>query len=328
MVSANKILFEAKSNKVSLMTVPIAPDQLTYCAFSDASFLSGKEKFAHQGGLIFATTPELLENKKSVMAPVAWISKKIHRVTRSTLGAEAIALSGTVDRLLWVRLMWEWVNNPTIEWGNPETVLENARRAALVTDCKSAYDLLTRTAIPQCEEHRTTIECLLIRERLKANCAIRWVTSHAQLADCLTKSMDSSVLRECLKSGRYSLFDENRVLQERSDKKQRAKWAKEATSDPGPSVANHTSVLEDSWELNKHGQVVRIHHVPRWKRFSPIGVPGCPVDIRNLVVERTTFARFESGETWNEKDFWPGTRGHASLPALWTGKTTFEVRGV
>jgi hypothetical protein len=124
MVSANKVLYEAKSNKVSLMTVPIAPDQLTYCAFSDASFLSGKEKFAHQGGLIFATTPELLENKKSVMAPVAWISKKIHRVTRSTLGAEAIALSGTVDRLLWVRLMWEWVNNPTIEWGNPETVLE------------------------------------------------------------------------------------------------------------------------------------------------------------------------------------------------------------
>ena len=328
MVSANKVLFEAKSNKVSLMTVPIAPDQLTYCAFSDASFLSGKEKFAHQGGLIFATTPELLENKKSVMAPVAWISKKIHRVTRSTLGAEAIALSGTVDRLLWVRLMWEWVNNPAIEWGSPETVLENARRAALVTDCKSAYDLLTRTAIPQCEEHRTTIECLLIRERLKANCAIRWVTFHAQLADCLTKSMDSSVLRECLKSGRYSLFDENRVLQERSDKKQRAKWAKEATSDSGPSAANHTTCLEDSWELKKQGQVVRIHHVPRWKRFSPIGVPGCPVDIRNLGVERTTFARFESGETWNEKGFWPGTRGHASLPALWTGKTTFEVRGV
>ena len=100
------------------------------------------------------------------------------------------------------------------------------------------------------------------------------------------------------------------------------------TSDSGPSVANHTSVLEDSWELNKHGQVVRTHHVPRWKRFSPIGVPGCPVDIRNLGVERTTFARFESGETWNEKGFWPGTRGHASLPALWTGKTTFEVRGV
>ena len=108
--------------------------------------------------------------------------------------------------------------------------MQAARKAALVTDCKSAYDLLTKTAVPQCEEHRTTIECLLIRERLQANCMVRWVTSNAQLADCLTKSMDASVLRQCLKSGRYSLFDEDRILQQRSDKRQRLKWAKEVTS--------------------------------------------------------------------------------------------------
>ena len=59
---------------------------------------------------------------------------------------------------------------------------------------------------------------------------VRWVTSNAQLADCLTKSMDASVLRQCLKSGRYSLFDEDRILQQRSDKRQRLKWAKEVTS--------------------------------------------------------------------------------------------------
>jgi hypothetical protein len=313
------------------MTVPIAPSQVTFCAFSDASFLSGKEKFAHQGGLIFATTPELLENRKTVVAPVAWISKKIHRVTRSTLGAEAIALSGTVDRLLWIRLLWEWLQNPEINWGSPEEVLAKARQAALVTDCKSAYDLLTRTAIPQCEEHRTTIECLLIRERLRANCAVRWVTSNAQLADCLTKSMDSSSLRDCLRSGRYCLFDENRVLQERSDKRQRAKWMKEATTSSETSSVEDIHFnfgLEDTWEKNDKGQVVRIHNMPRRTRFSPIGVPGCPVDIRNLGVERATFAKFSSGETWFEKDFWPGTRGYTALDRPWTGKTIFEVQGM
>ena len=331
LISANKVLHEAKVNKVSLMTVPIAPSQVTFCAFSDASFLSGKEKFAHQGGLIFATTPELLENKKTVVAPVAWISKKIHRVTRSTLGAEAIALSGTVDRLLWIRLIWEWLQNPGINWGNPEEVLAKARQAALVTDCKSAYDLLTRTAIPQCEEHRTTIECLLIRERLRANCAVRWVTSNAQLADCLTKSMDSSSLRDCLRSGRYCLFDENRVLQERSDKRQRAKWMKEATTSIETSSTEDIHFnfgVEDTWEKNDKGQVVRIHNMPRRTRFSPIGVPGCPVDIRNLGVERATFAKFSSGETWCEKDFWPGTRGYTALDRPWTGKTIFEVQGM
>ena len=37
------------------------------------------------------------------------------------------------------------------------------------------------------------------------------------------------------------------------------------------------------------------------------------MDIRNLGVERATFAKFSSGETWLEKDFWPGTRGYTAL---------------
>ena len=138
--------------------------------------------------------------------------------------------------------------------------------------------------------------------------------------------MDSTGLRECLKSGRYCLFDENRVLQERSDKRQKAKWIKEATTSAEP--IHFSKNVEDTWERNHKGQVVRIHHVPRRARFSPIGVPGCPVDIRNLGVERITCAEFSSGETWMEKDFWPGTRGHSVLDQPWTGKTIFEVRGM
>ena len=173
--------------------------------------------------------------------------------------------------------------------------------------------------------HQGVIECLLIRERLRANCAVRWVTSNAQLADCLTKSMDSSSLTYCLRSGRYCLFDENRVLQERSDKRQRAKWMKEATTSietSSPEDAHFNFGVEDTWEKNDKGQVVR----PRRTRFSPIGVPGCPVDIRNLGVERATFAKFSSGETWSEKDFWPGTRGYTALDQPWTGKKKLKFR--
>ena len=79
-------------------------------------------------------------------------------------------------------------------------------KAAVVTDCRSIYDILTRTAVPSCSEYRTTIECLLLRERLKSNCDVRWVTSQAMLADCLTKTMDSSVLRECLRTGKLLSF--------------------------------------------------------------------------------------------------------------------------
>ena len=125
-----------------------------------------------------------------------------------------------------------------------------ASKRNVVTDCRSMFDILTRTAVPSCTEHRTTIECLLIRERLKSNCDVRWVTSQAMLADCLTKTMDSSVLRECLRTGRYSLFDEDLILKQRADGRQRLKWVKdqkepEDNSDPNltedsqPGVSEH-----------------------------------------------------------------------------------------
>ena len=71
LLQANKVLAEAKQNRVSLMVLPINPQQVTYCAFSDASFSCTKHTTAHQGTIIFTTTPELLENKKAVVAPVA-----------------------------------------------------------------------------------------------------------------------------------------------------------------------------------------------------------------------------------------------------------------
>ena len=135
-------------------------------------------------------------------------------MVRSTLSAAAAALSNTVDRLLWLGMLWAWIEDPECEWGSPEEVLQSENKAAVETDCRSMFDILARTAVPSCAEHRTRIECLLIRERLKSNCDVKWVTSQAMLADCLTETMDSSALRECLRTGRYSLFDEGLVLKQ------------------------------------------------------------------------------------------------------------------
>ena len=106
------------------MVLPIAPEKVTYCAFSDASFMSNKQYGVHQGTLIFVTTPELLENKRAVVAPVAWTSKKVPRVVRSTLGAEAAAISNPVDRLMWLRIFWAWLKDPTCDWAHPEKLLQ------------------------------------------------------------------------------------------------------------------------------------------------------------------------------------------------------------
>ncbi|CAL1155944.1 unnamed protein product, partial [Cladocopium goreaui] len=218
LILANRVLFEAKTKPVNLMIIPIAESKVTFCAFSDASFESGNGNPTRQGTLIFTTDGNLAKNQRTVICPMAWSSKKIPRVVRSTLSAESVALGSTLDRLSWLRVFWEWMKNPGIDWSQPDVILRRAPHATVATDCKSVYDLSTKTSTPSCSEYRTTLECLLIRERLRENCGLRWVNSRAMLADCLTKSMDGDALRQALMIGQYALFDEHEVLKERADK--------------------------------------------------------------------------------------------------------------
>ena len=77
-----------------------------------------------------------------------------------------------VQRLSWLRVLWSWICDPS-DWSNPMEILGKAPLATVATDCKSVYDVSTKTSTPTCEEFRTTLECLLIRERLSENCKLR-----------------------------------------------------------------------------------------------------------------------------------------------------------
>ena len=227
LLDANKVLHEAKSHRVSLMVVPIQEEHVTFCTFSDASFATSKDNNSYQGTLVVATDWRMLADQQAVIVPVAWCSKKISRVVRSTLSAEVVSLSGSVDRMSWLRLFWEWLKDPAVNLACPEEILQRAPQASLVTDCKSAYDISTKTAVPNCSEMRTQLECLLLRERLQENCKLRWVHSRAMLADCLTKVMDSAELRRRLSSGKYALCDELQVLNDRAEHRQSLQWLRQ-----------------------------------------------------------------------------------------------------
>ena len=187
MLALNRILHEAKSHAACLHILPIPTSEVTFCAFSDASFATNKDAASRQGTIVFATDRSLENNQVGIVCPIAWSSKRIPRVVRSTLSAEAVALSSSLDRLSWIRLFWEWMKHPGSNVMEPAEMLCQAPKASMVTDCKSVLDVATKTSTPTCEEYRTCLECILIRERLKENCRLRWVSSQAQLADSLTK---------------------------------------------------------------------------------------------------------------------------------------------
>lgn len=94
----------------------------------------------------------------------------------------------------------------------------------MATDCKSLFDLVSRTAPPACQKFRTLLQARLIKEHLSTGVAIRWAPSYAQIADSLTKVMDIANLRQLLNAGRYQLQDEGEILRHRSDKKARLDW--------------------------------------------------------------------------------------------------------
>ena len=146
------------------------------------------------------------------------------------MASETYALSGALDRLSWTRMHWAWINNPQINWRQPETTLKTLPQAFAVVDCKSLFDLLQKTSIPQCSEYRTMLEALVIKDRLSEGVQIKWVHSAAQMADALTKDMDTGVLRTFLKHGKCILHDIDEILKQRADKKIRQQWYQQSSA--------------------------------------------------------------------------------------------------
>ena len=241
LVEGNRLLYQAKKHHDVCLTIkPISTDDFRFLAFSDASFASPKVPSSHAGSIILGTHKEMANNCTCVISPISWGSRKIQKVVVSTLAAETMALTSTLDHLSWLRLYWGWFLNNKCQWKKPQesltqlpdsyTAVTYPQEAIAATDCKSLYDLITRTAPPNCQEFRTQLHAKAIKEMVSEGVSLKWVHSGAQLADALTKSMEASFLRETLKSGTYRLHDENAVLKARSHLRTRLKWLREASA--------------------------------------------------------------------------------------------------
>ena len=242
LLEANRLLHLAKRHHDICLTIkPIPCSEFRFLAFSDASFSSPKMPSSYAGSIVLGTHQAIVDNQACPVSPLSWGSKKIQKVVVSTLAAETMALTSTLDHLSWLRLYWGWLLSDHCQWKTPTASLQNlppsttvvapSQDDIAVVDCKSLYDLVSRTAPPNCSEYRTQLHAKAIKEMMNEGVSLRWVHSGAQLADALTtKAMESSFLRETLRNGYYQLSDENSVLKERSHKKTRLKWLRDIAS--------------------------------------------------------------------------------------------------
>ena len=219
LLEGNRTLREAQEHRnVATHFLPIPVSEVTFVAFGDASFANSRDLNSHQG---ITTNGLMAQNKEAPLSPVAWISQKIIRVVRSTLSAEAYSLSRSVDLLGWIRSLWGCVHVSDFPDFSPIDGFKLLPRAIVVTDCRSLYDLVSRRlAMPACEEFRTTLEVLLIKQRTEENVLFKWIPTFLMLADALTKCMEPSLLRSVLKQCRFGLYDSDASLDKTAQRKQ------------------------------------------------------------------------------------------------------------
>lgn len=84
-------------------------------------------------------------------------------------------MSKSVDKLGWIRLTWGCAMISKFNWRDPASGLRQLPQAVICTDCTSLFDIVTRRAMPACEEYRTTLEVLLLKEGCSEYCHFQWV---------------------------------------------------------------------------------------------------------------------------------------------------------
>ena len=163
------------------------------------------------GHVIMAAHPNILHGESSTVSVLAWNSRKIRRVVRSSLGAECAAFSTGLEHTDLFRVLYGELCGDLCDLAEYETYLQ-VTEALCVNDCKSLADALLAAgsaASKTSEDKRLGIELSMIKQRLSRNeTRFQWVEGTTMPADILTKGKERGhveLLRKLLHSARYQI---------------------------------------------------------------------------------------------------------------------------
>lgn len=227
LLTANKLVRTQRA----LHDVPIRfcsniekPILITY---TDASWACRRDGTSQGGQISVIADVSVLEGHRSAFSPVAWQSRKLARVARSSTSAEVQMASNATDHHEFLKqILLEWFNKRPVLENSPDQVMKTMP-SILILDAKNLYDALSRieTSGLQLEEKRTAIDVLSIRERTQqTGILVKWVDSDQQLGDGLSKPNQFDSLLEILRFGSLSIvFDPLFVSAKRKRQQKRQK---------------------------------------------------------------------------------------------------------
>ena len=142
--------------------------------------------------MICTTEVEALSGKKQKFTVFTGASKKLTRKCRSSLGAEIQAASEAAEELEYTQLAWMEMQSASVQLKGDRRyeMIMQGPKSALVTDCKSLYYAVTgsESSALGLSDKRAAIECMAFKQGVQeCGAELRWVHSHAQVADGCTK---------------------------------------------------------------------------------------------------------------------------------------------
>ena len=171
LIAPNKIVKFIQNTTTFIRISNFDIEPLNIKLYSDASF-SNLPNGGSQGGFII-----LLSDKYSNVTPIAWSSINLKRVARSTIAAEALALSDGCDTSYFVASLTKEMIF---------TEQHNDNNIEAFTDNPSLYETL-HTKKPILDK-RLRIEITALREMYEKNeLQISWTEKQHRLSDILTK---------------------------------------------------------------------------------------------------------------------------------------------
>ena len=201
--------------------LPWQPGKLAVVTFCDASFAAEQGHKSQRGRLHYLTSHEAASNPDAKTHPmhlISFSSSTMKRVCRATLQCEAYSLQHANEHGDRLRASVLELLGQLPAQGEWEEVARRSLLHVQYTDCRSLSDHLLSPVPKQVEDKRLAIELAGLRQALwegdelshqafaPFGDVLRWVPTHLQLADCLTKSMKPHLLNGVVASNAVTVL--------------------------------------------------------------------------------------------------------------------------
>ena len=196
LLQANKLIRRIKADTYSLAFPKLGNlADIEIILFSDASYANLSDGVSSAGGHII-----FLKGENGKCCPISWSTKKIRRVVKSTIAAEALSLVDGLDTAFYVGSI---ITEILYRGANCNKIPINC-----YIDNRSLYENLHSTK--SVNEKRLRIDIAAVKEMMQKGeiSKVKWIEASNQLSDCLTKKGASSKkLINVLKTGQMSTLN-------------------------------------------------------------------------------------------------------------------------